>query len=150
MLIANFNEREGAAGHKLARCNPVEQSSMHLAEPQTTAKRPRQRRKFPRYDIQCRARIVIGPRHYTGYLHNISQGCAKLRTITPIGKLGSVLLRLPDLPPLRCQLRWTDAYNAGVAFELALTRSTLSEWAESRSAHGETWCDIAKVDAKAG
>jgi hypothetical protein len=84
-------------------------------------------------EIQCRARIVIGRRHYAGYLHNISRGGAKLRTITPIRKIGSVILTLPDLPPLRCQLRWADSYNAGVAFELPLPRHELSRWAKSRT-----------------
>jgi PilZ domain-containing protein len=92
---------------------------------------------------------MIGTRHYAGYLHNISQGGAKLRTITPIRKLGSVLLRLPDLPPLRCTLRWTDAYNAGVAFELAISHADLAEWAKSRSGQCELLavCEIAEVEA---
>jgi len=84
--------------------------------------------------ILCRARIRIGNRQYAGYLHNISQGGAKLRTITPIGRLGHVILRLPDLPPLKCTLRWTNAYNAGVSFELPLTKLQLMEWTEARSA----------------
>lgn len=88
---------------------------------------PTQRRKFPRFDVQCRARIHIGMRHYAGYLHNIGQGGAKLRTISPIRKPGKVILRLPDLPPLSCELRWTDSYNAGVAFEVSLPRKILSE-----------------------
>ena len=62
------------------------------------------RRRFSRHQIQCRARICIAKRHYAGYLQNISRGGAKLRTITPIRRLGDVLLRLPDLPPLRCRL----------------------------------------------
>lgn len=94
---------------------------------------PKQRRKFPRIEVQCRARIHIGMRHYAGYLHNIGQGGAKLRTISPIRRPGKVILRLPDLPPLSCELRWTDSYNAGVAFEVALPRKTLSEWAKGRS-----------------
>lgn len=109
-----------------------------------------QRRKFRRYEIQCRARIVIGSRHYAGYLHNISQGGARLRTISPIRKVGNVLLRLPDLPPLRCQLRWIDSYNAGVAFELALSNNALSQWARSRSkVAAETLCDISELEALA-
>jgi hypothetical protein len=74
-----------------------------------------ERRQLPRHEIQRRARIHIGTRHYAGYLQNISEAGAKLRTITPIRKLGTVLLRLPDLPPLRCELRWTDAFNAWVS-----------------------------------
>jgi len=91
------------------------------------------RRRFPRHQIQCRARICIAKRHYAGYLQNISRGGAKLRTITPIRRLGDVLLRLPDLPPLRCRLAWADSYNAGVSFEIQLTEAQLRAWATSRS-----------------
>ncbi|HET6535097.1 MAG TPA: PilZ domain-containing protein [Sphingomicrobium sp.] len=123
-----------------------EQSALHASQ-QAIAPVPRQRRRFPRYDVQCRARIVIGNRHYAGYLHNISEGGARLRTITPIRKLGSVLLRLPDLPPLRCRLRWTDSYNAGVAFELALARAELLRWTRGRSAQGaRNDCHIAELE----
>ena len=95
------------------------------------------RRKFARFEVQCRARIRIGTRQYAGYIHNISQGGAKLRTITPIRKVGSVMLRLPDLPPLRCRLCWTDAYHAGVLFEMALPRGDLRRWAATRSGFHE-------------
>lgn len=96
------------------------------------AKSPR-RREFRRYNVQCRARIRIGNRQYAGYIHNISQGGAKLRTITPIRRLGTVILRLPDLPPLCCRLRWTDSFHAGVSFEMLLSASELSRWAKARS-----------------
>ena len=106
---------------------------MYLSATHASEELGRQRRQFPRYDVQCRARILIGKRHYAGYIHNISQGGAKLRTISPIRRLGEVSLKLPDLPPLRCQLRWTDAYNAGVSFNLALSLAELARWAETRS-----------------
>lgn len=92
-----------------------------------------QRRRHARIQIQCRSRILIGTRHYAGYLDNISRGGARLRTISAIRKVGTVLLRLPDLPPLRCQLCWTDSYHAGVKFELPLTAAALRDWLESRS-----------------
>lgn len=107
---------------------------MYLSEPQASAKRPSERRKSQRLELQCRARIRIGPRQYAGYLHNISRTGAKLRTITPIHRIGKVVLRLPDLPPLWCRLCWTDSYNAGVSFELPLSRAEFSEWARNRSA----------------
>jgi hypothetical protein len=123
-----------------------EQLALHASK-QAIAPIARQRRRFPRYEVQCRARIVIGNRHYAGYIHNISEGGARLRTITPIRKLGSVLLRLPDMPPLRCRLRWTDSYNAGVAFELALPRSELLRWTRDRSAQGaRNDCHIAELE----
>lgn len=109
-----------------------------------------QRRKSPRYEVQCRARIVIGKRHYAGYIHNISQGGAKLRTITPIRKLGEVLLRLPDLPALRCELRWTDSYNAGVAFATTLAARDLARWTAMRRRVRAPGifeeCEISEVD----
>lgn len=122
---------------------------MYIADLQVSTP-PKQRRKFPRFEVQCRARIHIGMRHYAGYLHNIGQGGAKLRTISPIRKPGKVILRLPDLPPLSCELRWTDSYNAGVAFEVALPRKTLSEWAKGRSEvrpqTDQPDCDVAELE----
>lgn len=111
-----------------------------------------QRRQFPRYKVQCRARILIGRRHYAGYLDDISEGGARLRTITPIRKLGEVMLRLPDLSPLRCQLRWIDAHHAGVSFALGLPAAELARWAQTRllfdpaQPHGPDNCWIATTD----
>ena len=94
----------------------------------------RERRRSPRLEIQCRARIHIGRRHYAGYVHNISRTGAKLRTISPIRRVGAVNLHLPDLPPLKCRLCWVDSYNAGVVFKTKLSASEFRAWAESRSA----------------
>lgn len=91
-----------------------------------------QRRKCPRSTVQCRAKIRIGNRVYAGYVHNISPVGAKLRTITPIRRLGLVWLTLPDLPPLRCHLRWSDGYNAGVEFERRIHGPDFSNWLENR------------------
>ena len=106
---------------------------MFHSHPKTWTEPFPQRREFARFDIRCRARIRIGNRQYAGYLHNISRGGAKLRTITLIHKPGNVILRLPDLPPLRCQLRWTDSYNAGVSFDLTLSEMELANWAQARA-----------------
>ena len=107
------------------------------------------RRQFSRCDIQCRARIRIGTRQYAGYVQNISRGGAQLRTISPIRRVGKVVLRLPDLPPLRCHLQWTDSYNAGVSFELVLSHAEFSRWAKSRSRgsmqHHLRECDISEL-----
>ena len=105
-----------------------------------------QRRRFPRYDVQCRARIRIGNRQYAGYIHNISRGGAKLRTITPIRKLGSVILRLPDLPPLCCRLRWTGSFHAGVSFEMLLPASELARWARARSSLADRDQLVAEIE----
>ena len=106
------------------------------------------RRTFQRHAIQCRARIVIGTRHYAGYLHDISRGGAKLRTITPIGRIGTVLLTLPDLPPIHCRLCWSDSYNAGVAFERVLRGDAIAHWLRGRSAIPFE-CEIGRVEGTA-
>lgn len=106
---------------------------MYLSHAFEEARPQRQRRRHPRYEVQCRARIQIGNRQYAGYIHNISERGAKLRTISSIRKLGNVILRLPDLPPLKCQLSWTDAYHAGVIFELPLSRVELGRWIQNRA-----------------
>jgi len=56
-----------------------------------------------------------------------------------------VILRLPDLPPLRCQLRWSDPYNAGVAFELRLSREELLNWARQRASVGPDFLFEAEI-----
>jgi len=94
---------------------------------------------------------VIGKRQYAGYIQDVSEGGARLRTVTSIRKLGKVMLRLPDLPPLKCRLSWTDAYHAGVAFERRLTKAELREWVQNRAAFlelnngPEAECEIVEV-----
>ena len=95
------------------------------------------RRKHPRFEVFCRARVRIGRRQYAAYLHNISEAGAKLRTVSSIRKLGAVTLRLPDLEVLHCRLSWTDNYHAGVTFERPLTKSELANWVTSRATYAQ-------------
>lgn len=92
-----------------------------------------ERRRLPRCSIQCPARISIGARQYAGYIQDISIRGAKLRTITPIHRPGSVILTLPDLPPIRCELKWGDRFNAGVEFSVPLSPKALADWTASRT-----------------
>ena len=107
---------------------------MFLSHAFKEARPVRQRRRYSRYAVQCRARILIGKRQYAGYIQDISEGGARLRTVSSIRKLGTVLLRLPDLPLIKCQLSWTDAYHAGVVFERRLTKAELRQWVQNRAA----------------
>lgn len=106
---------------------------MQLKDPPPDKIAATRRRRYRRLEIQCRARIRIGNRHYAGYLDNISQGGARLRTFSEIRDLGTVYLRVPDLPPLRCELRWTDSRTAGVSFAVPLSEMELLRWARTRS-----------------
>lgn len=89
-------------------------------------------RQFTRVPVRCRARIQIGKRHYTGYVENLSEGGAKLVTFTPIRSSGKVLLRMPDLPPLKGDLRWADGTAGGMAFSRKLAAEEVAEWASYR------------------
>lgn len=89
-------------------------------------------RKFPRLDVRCRARIRIGTREYMRFVENISDGGAKIRTLTPIRGSGPVYLVVPDLPPIRGQVRWLEPYRGGVCFSLKLEGSRLRNWARER------------------
>lgn len=93
----------------------------------------RECRKSHRFDLECRARILIGRRHYAGYIHNISAVSARLRTISLIRRPGTVTLTLPDLPVILCELRWSDGYNAGVEFNEPINDRAFVEWILGRS-----------------
>lgn len=122
-------------------------ADMYASKPHNADEVRLERRKFDRLGLQCRARIVIGSRHYVGRLDNISAGGAKLTTDSPIGGVGNVLLKLPNLEPLRCQLRWSDSFHAGVSFEPPLSTAALANWLETRSSNAFE-CEIVGVEAK--
>ena len=58
---------------------------------------------------------------------------AQLQTLTPICRLGSVLLRLPDLRALQSTLQWSSSHKAGVSFELPLSVEEFSAWVDGRA-----------------
>lgn len=89
-------------------------------------------RQFSRLDVRCRARIRIGNREYAGYVKNISEGGARIVTLSPILDFGPVQLRLPDLPPLWAVLRWAEPNGGGISFCLKLETTVLEQWALTR------------------
>lgn len=78
--------------------------------------------------MQARAKIRIGRRAYAGYVENISEGGARIVTLTPIKDSGKVIVTVPDLRPLGGQLRWSNGCVGGVQFHLKLDRETLDQW----------------------
>ena len=110
---------------------------MYMAHAFDVEEPVRGRRKHPRFEVFCRARVRIGKRQYAAYLHNISEAGARLRTVCSIRKLGAVTLRLPDLEVLHCKLSWTDNYHAGVIFERPLSRTELTNWITRRASYAQ-------------
>jgi hypothetical protein len=91
-----------------------------------------QQRAFARLSVDARARIRIGKRAYAGYIENISEGGARIVTLTPIRGVGPVTVTVPDLEPLRGELRWIDGCVGGVQFVLKLERDVLNRWLSLR------------------
>lgn len=90
------------------------------------------RRESPRLNLRCRARIRVGKREYAGYVEDISNGGARIRTLSPIRETGPVCLIIPDLPPIRGHIRWMEPQSGGVCFSMSVSGSVLAEWARSR------------------
>jgi hypothetical protein len=90
-------------------------------------------RVFDRLQLRCPVRIRIENRHYAAYLENISEGGAKIRTLSPITDAGKVQLTIPDMPLLRGELRWTGIYEAGLRFATLEYATEVQRWARERT-----------------
>ena len=94
-----------------------------------STRRPRfGKREFARLPVQACARIRIGKRAYAGYVEDISEGGARIVTLTPIREHGRVTMTVPDLAPLAGDLRWSEGCVGGVQFSLKLDAALLGEW----------------------
>jgi hypothetical protein len=91
-----------------------------------------QPREFARMAVQARARLRIGNRAYAACIEDISEGGARIVTLTPIRDSGRVLLQVPDLEPLQGDLRWSEGCRAGVQFALKLRPDVLDQWLSLR------------------
>jgi hypothetical protein len=90
------------------------------------------KREFARLPVQACARIRIGKRAYAGYIEDISEGGARIVTLTPIRGYGRVIMAVPDLAPLTGDLRWSDGCVGGVQFSLKVDAALLQEWLSRR------------------
>jgi hypothetical protein len=90
-------------------------------------------RRFERREVRCPVRVRIGNRQYAAYLDNASNGGVKLRTGCAIVPAERVIVQIPDLPPIKGELRWVSGREAGVAFPLVDGLAPLSEWLERRA-----------------
>lgn len=124
-----FLRREGYTG-------PLKGRRMYHASRKWCTEEPSpayEQRQHPRLTMRCPARVRIGCRHYAAYLENISEGGAKVRTLSPLIPAEKVILLLPDLPPIRGKLQWTKPNEGGIAFQLPRGLLSLRGWMTTRS-----------------
>lgn len=91
------------------------------------------RRRFERQPVRCPVRVRIGNRQYAAYLDNASDGGVKVSTGSRIIPAEKVVVQIPDLPPIKGELRWARDREAGVAFPLVEGRNLIGEWLERRA-----------------
>jgi hypothetical protein len=77
--------------------------------------------------------VRIGNRQYAAYLDDASDGGVKVSTSSRIFPAARVIVQIPDLPPIRGELRWVGDREAGVAFPMVEGRTLLGEWLERRA-----------------
>ncbi len=94
-------------------------------------------RRFERLDVRCPVRVRIGNRQYAGYLDNASDGGVKVSTGSRIIPACKVIVQIPDLPPLRGELRWSSEREAGVAFPLVDGFHPITDWLARRASADE-------------
>jgi hypothetical protein len=93
---------------------------------------PERRRSLPRVNAIARALLRTRRRTYPVELRDISTAGAKLR-ICRIRRFGpTVVLTLPDLPPITAFVRWRDGEDLGLAFEVPLPMQVIAGWLDER------------------
>jgi len=93
---------------------------------------PTKRRSSPRVKAVARLVVRTEGRIYAGSLIDISTSGAQVRTFTP-AKLGpSAVLTLPDFPPMKAYVQWTNETHVGFSFDRQLPVELLSDWLAGR------------------
>lgn len=93
---------------------------------------PTKRRSSPRVKTVAQVLLRTGGRVYAGALCNISTSGANVRTFKPVELGPSILITLPDFPPMKAYVRWGDETHLGLMFECHLPVDLLSEWLDGR------------------
>lgn len=93
-----------------------------------------EQRRFERTEVRCPVRVRIGNRQYAAWLDNASDAGVKLSTACTIKPAERVILQIPDLPPMKGELRWVGECEAGIAFPLLDGHTPLSAWLNRRAA----------------
>ena len=91
------------------------------------------RRNLPRIELSCRGQLKKGAELHDVVLQDISQGGARVHIEKPLDR-GSVVLRLPDLPPLAGVVQWASGTDAGISFNECISFDPLARWIQAHRA----------------
>jgi hypothetical protein len=93
---------------------------------------PGERRRMPRVEVSCAARLDTGSRNQLVKVRDIAQGGAKIESPFPLAVEDKVVLSPEGLEPLSAVVRWTKGCIAGLAFEPELKWQELMPWLRAR------------------
>ena len=93
---------------------------------------PGERRRMPRVEVACPARLEIGPRNLLVTVRDISQGGAKIEAPFPVAPEQDFVLTPEGLPPLAGTVRWTEGGSAGISFAPELEWQVMMPWLRAR------------------
>jgi hypothetical protein len=98
----------------------------------TLVMQPGERRRMPRVEVACPARLEVGPRNLLVTVRDISQGGAKIESPFPVAPEQVVVLTPEGLQPLTGKVVWADGRLAGLNFEPEIDWQALMPWLRAR------------------
>jgi len=120
--------RDGDIGVRLRR--EIDPSTVLRLNDQAETQK---RRRLPRIRISAPVTLTMAGHVYRGELLDISHSGALATTSPAMSAQGPVTLTLPDLDPIKGQVRWLDDQKVGIFFNTPLSLQALAAWLSRRS-----------------
>ena len=93
---------------------------------------PVRRRSMPRIKATSYAAVRVNGRNVQAVLRDISSIGARITTRRPLEVGTRAWVRIPDLPEIRANVRWTDEADCGLVFETPIPMQVIGEWIDGR------------------
>ncbi|HEX6660491.1 MAG TPA: PilZ domain-containing protein [Sphingomicrobium sp.] len=92
----------------------------------------RKRRRLPRLQVNMHVTLKISQMSFDGELQDISNSGAMIAMADAMAYAGPVMLVLPNLEPIKGQVRWLDNDKVGISFNSPLSLQDLASWLSQR------------------
>ena len=120
--------RDGDIGVRLRR--EIDPSTVLRLNDQAETQK---RRRLPRIRISAPVTLTMAGHVYRGELLDISHSGALATTSPAMSAQGPVTMTLPDLDPIKGQVRWLDDQKVGIFFNTPLSLQALAAWLSRRN-----------------